>query len=79
MMQDGFSTPRIKAYLSRWVSWWSRISEIGGPQKILRLFFEHCWDIQISTIALEVMQKVHFTTLNQQLWTGRGHAPQVAV
>ena len=55
LMTDGFSARYIKNYLIRWTRWWCGASTLWQQQKVLQQFFEACWDIQISAVAMTLM------------------------
>lgn len=51
MVNDGFSTQKIRQYLHRFVLWWVNTSESWTPLNLLTHFLEACWDQQLAQIA----------------------------
>jgi hypothetical protein len=57
MVNDGFSTRRIKSYLSRWCSWWVRSSQSWQYQELLGWFLHVCRDLKVAQIAIALFQE----------------------
>jgi hypothetical protein len=55
MVIDGFSTQRIRNYLSAWSRWWVRTSQIWSHQALLTQFIHSCYDARLATIAAELI------------------------
>lgn len=63
MVNDGFSTRRIKSYLSRWCSWWVRSSQSWQYQELLGWFLQVCRDFKVVKIAITLLQESNEPTL----------------
>jgi hypothetical protein len=57
MVEDGFSTPKIRIYLRLWALWWVRSSETWNYEDLLESFIEVCWDLKIAALAIGLLQK----------------------
>lgn len=55
MVIDGFSTPRIRRYLSAWLRWWVGTSQSWNHQSLLSQFIHRCYDARIAGIAIEML------------------------
>ncbi|WP_084602185.1 reverse transcriptase domain-containing protein [Legionella fallonii] len=55
MVIDGFSTSRIRSYLSAWLRWWVRTSQSWNHQSLLSQFIHSCYDAKIAGIAIELL------------------------
>lgn len=51
MVADGFSTLKIKIYLSRWALWWVGTSQTWTYDDILTVFIEACWQESLAIYA----------------------------
>lgn len=60
MVIDGFSTQRIRRYLSAWLRWWVRTSQSWTPQFLLSQFIQCCYDAQIAGIAIELLMTNYY-------------------
>ena len=57
MVADGFSTPKIKSYLSRWAAWWVTTSGTWTYSDILTEFIDVCWDARLRAYAQELIEQ----------------------
>ena len=63
MVNDGFSTQRIKRYLSRWCSWWVRSSQSWQYQELLGWFIHACRDVKVVQIATALLDASNVPSL----------------
>lgn len=56
MVEDGFSTVKIRRYLYQWAMWWARTSEVWELKELIEWFIESCWDIVPAAYAAGTMK-----------------------